>query len=85
LARNLLDPKIPAATARRAPITMLHSIEARAPFLDRDLSAFALALPVRAKVRGLEGKWILKRAARAWLPRAVVHRRKRGLSVPVAA
>jgi asparagine synthase (glutamine-hydrolysing) len=65
--------------------TMLHSIEARAPFLDRDLQTFALALPERAKVRGLEGKWILKRAARAWLPRAVVHRRKRGLSVPVAA
>ncbi len=65
--------------------TMLHSIEARAPYLDRDLQAFALALPERAKVRGLSGKWILKRAARAWLPRAVVGRRKRGLSVPVAA
>jgi asparagine synthase (glutamine-hydrolysing) len=64
--------------------TMLHSVEARAPFLDRDLSAFALALPADEKIRGLETKRVLKRAALAWLPRAVVHRRKRGLSVPVA-
>jgi asparagine synthase (glutamine-hydrolysing) len=64
--------------------TMLNSVEARAPYLDRDVSAFALALPVEEKIRGLEGKRVLKRAARAWLPRAVVYRRKRGLSVPVA-
>ncbi|MEA2692751.1 MAG: hypothetical protein QOJ16_2138 [Acidobacteriota bacterium] len=64
--------------------TMLCSIEARAPYLDRDLSAFALALPIGEKIRGLEGKRVLKRAALAWLPREVVHRRKRGLSVPVA-
>jgi asparagine synthase (glutamine-hydrolysing) len=64
--------------------TMLNSIEARAPYLDRDLSAFALALPIGEKIRGLEGKRVLKRAALAWLPGEVVHRRKRGLSVPVA-
>ncbi len=64
--------------------TMLNSVEARAPYLDRDVSAFALALPVREKIRGLEGKRVLKQAALAWLPGAVVYRRKRGLSVPVA-
>ncbi len=65
--------------------TMLHSLEARAPFLDRDLSAFALTLPERLKVRGVTTKWLLKRAARQWLPRAEIERRKRGLSVPVAS
>ncbi len=64
--------------------TMLSSVEARAPYLDRDLSSFALRLPIGEKIRGLEGKRVLKRAALAWLPRAVVYRRKRGLSVPVA-
>jgi asparagine synthase (glutamine-hydrolysing) len=64
--------------------TMLSSVEARAPYLDRDVSAFALALPVREKIRGLEVKRLLKQAALAWLPGAVVNRRKRGLSVPVA-
>ena len=65
--------------------TMLHSLEARAPFLDRDLSAFALALPERQRVRGLSTKWLLKKAARKWLPGQVIHRKKRGLSVPVAS
>jgi asparagine synthase (glutamine-hydrolysing) len=64
--------------------TMLHSVEARAPYLDRDVAGFALALPIREKIRGLTGKRVLREAALAWLPRAVVHRRKRGLSVPVA-
>ncbi|MCP4658725.1 MAG: asparagine synthase (glutamine-hydrolyzing) [bacterium] len=65
--------------------TMLNSVEARAPFLDRDLSAFSLALPEHLKVRGLTTKWLLKKVAREWLPKPVVHRRKRGLSVPVAS
>lgn len=65
--------------------TMLESLEARAPFLDKDLSSFALGLPERWKVRGLTTKWLLKRAAQEWLPRSVIYRRKRGLSVPVAS
>ncbi len=65
--------------------TMMSSLEARAPFLDHDLSAFALALPERFKVRGLTTKWLLKKAAGKWLPRQSIHRRKRGLSVPVAS
>jgi asparagine synthase (glutamine-hydrolysing) len=64
--------------------TMLNSLEARAPFLDRGVSQFAWGLPLRDRVRGLRGKWILKEAALQWLPRSVVYRRKRGLSVPVA-
>jgi asparagine synthase (glutamine-hydrolysing) len=65
--------------------TMLSSIEARAPFLDRDVTALAFQLPRRDKVRGLTSKWILKQAARSSLPHALVARRKRGLSVPTAA
>ena len=65
--------------------TMLSSIEARAPYLDRDLTAYALALPARYRVRRLTSKWVLKRAAERWLPREVTRKRKRGLSVPVAA
>ena len=64
--------------------TMLASIEARAPYLDRDVTTFALALDSSLKVRGLTTKWLLKQVARRWLPRSLVFRRKRGLSVPVA-
>jgi asparagine synthase (glutamine-hydrolysing) len=64
--------------------TMLSSVEARAPYLDRDLTAFALSLPPNLRVRRLTTKWVLKKAAGKWLPRDVIDRRKRGLSVPIA-
>jgi asparagine synthase (glutamine-hydrolysing) len=64
--------------------TMLNSIEARAPFLDWQLTAFAFSLPDSDKVRSLTTKWILKQAAIPLLPRAMALRRKRGLSVPIA-
>jgi asparagine synthase (glutamine-hydrolysing) len=35
-------------------------------------------------VRRLTTKWVLKKAAEKWLPKDVIYRRKRGLSVPVA-
>jgi len=65
--------------------TMLSSVEARAPFLDRFVSAFALSLPADLRVRRLTTKWVLKKAAEKWLPKDVIYRRKRGLSVPVAS
>ncbi|MDP9190521.1 MAG: asparagine synthase (glutamine-hydrolyzing) [Acidobacteriota bacterium] len=64
--------------------TMLSSVEARAPFLDRDVTAFALSLPADLRVRGFTTKWALKKAAEKWLPHEVIYRRKRGLSVPIA-
>ena len=65
--------------------TMLSSVEARAPYLDRDVTRFALSLPTDLRVRRLETKWVLKKAAEAWLPKEVIYRRKRGLSVPIAS
>jgi len=64
--------------------TMLSSVEARAPYLDRFVTAFALTLPPDLRVRGLTTKWILKKAAEKWVPKDVIYRRKRGLSVPIA-
>lgn len=64
--------------------TMLSSVEARAPYLDRDVTRFALSLPPSLRVKRLETKWVLKKAAEAWLPKDVIYRRKRGLSVPIA-
>jgi asparagine synthase (glutamine-hydrolysing) len=64
--------------------TMLSSVEARAPFLDRDVTRFALSTPSDLRVRGITTKWVLKKAAETWVPKDVIGRRKRGLSVPVA-
>jgi asparagine synthase (glutamine-hydrolysing) len=65
--------------------TMLSSVEARAPFLDRDVTRFALSLPPELRLRRFETKWVLKKAAERWLPKEVIYRRKRGLSVPIAS
>jgi len=65
--------------------TMLSSVEARAPYLDRDVTAFALSLPSDLRVRRLTTKWVLKKAAEKWIPHHVIWRRKRGLSVPTAS
>src|SRR5512134_257968 len=64
--------------------TMLASIEARAPFLDRTVLVLALPAASLLKVRGFRTKAILKEAARGVVPAEVIDRRKRGLSVPVA-
>ena len=64
--------------------TMLASIEARAPYLDREVLELALPAAASLKVRGVTTKAILKVAARGIVPERVIRRRKRGLSVPVA-
>ena len=64
---------------------MRHAVELRAPFLDQEIIEFAATLPVSERVRGLTTKAFLKRYALRYLPRSVVHRRKRGLSVPLTA
>ncbi|HUA80817.1 MAG TPA: asparagine synthase (glutamine-hydrolyzing) [Dyella sp.] len=64
---------------------MLHGVEIRAPFLDQSVIEFAATLPLEARVRGLTTKVFLKRYALDYLPKEVVTRRKRGLSVPLAS
>lgn len=62
--------------------TMAHSIEVRVPFLDVALSEYAMGLPSDMKVRGLQKKWILRRALRGMLPNDILDGRKTGFSVP---
>jgi asparagine synthase (glutamine-hydrolysing) len=65
-------------------MTMATSVEARAPFLDRQLVEFALALPPRMKVRDGVGKWLLKRSVDGLVPTDIVNRPKQGFGTPVA-
>lgn len=65
--------------------SMLHSLEVRAPFLDRDVAEFAARLPVRHKLRGFRRKYLLKKAFADLLPKDILHRNKRGFQIPVAA
>jgi asparagine synthase (glutamine-hydrolysing) len=65
-------------------MSMAASLEARVPLLDHPLVEWAARLPDRFKVRGLEGKVLLKRLARRWLPAEVVDRPKVGFTVPLS-
>jgi len=62
--------------------TMLASLEARAPFLDHDLSEFSAGLPSSLKLRGKTTKDILRRTVRKRLPAEILKRRKRGFNIP---
>ncbi|HXY20129.1 MAG TPA: asparagine synthase (glutamine-hydrolyzing) [Gemmatimonadales bacterium] len=65
--------------------SMNSALELRAPFLDRDVIEYAATLPPSSRVSGVTTKVFLKRYASAYLPRGIVHRRKRGLSVPLSS
>jgi asparagine synthase (glutamine-hydrolysing) len=64
-------------------ISMAHSIEARAPFLDADLVAYGLSLPQSMKIKGTNGKAVLKKALEDVLPHNVLYRKKQGFRVPL--
>lgn len=64
--------------------TMLASLEARSPFLDRKIVEFAHSLPYSYKLHGTVTKYILKRLMDDKLPRHIVRRRKKGFGIPVA-
>jgi len=65
--------------------SMASSTEVRVPLLDHELVELAARIPAGLKLKGLTGKYILKQAAEAWLPREIVHRKKAGFSAPVRA
>ena len=62
---------------------MASAVEVRAPFLDQAVLDFAATLPLEERVHGFTTKSFLKKYALQYLPNEIVHRRKRGLSVPL--
>lgn len=64
-------------------MTMAASLEARMPFMDHELAAFASALPDTMRVRGKTTKWILREAMKRLLPQEILERPKVGFRVPV--
>lgn len=56
--------------------SMLNSVEARVPFLDKDFLEFAYHLPMSFKMRHGVEKWILREAFRGELPEYLIDRPK---------
>lgn len=65
--------------------SMAHSLEVREPLMDHPLVEWLASLPSELKMRGGEGKWLLKRALEPHLPHAVLYRPKMGFAVPLAS
>ncbi|HMU33842.1 MAG TPA: asparagine synthase (glutamine-hydrolyzing) [Pyrinomonadaceae bacterium] len=61
------------------------SLETRAPFLDPRIADYAFSLPMKYKLRGSNGKVILKKAVEPLLPKAILNRPKKGFGIPIAA
>jgi asparagine synthase (glutamine-hydrolysing) len=58
--------------------SMAHSLEVRVPFLDHHLVEFCATIPSALKVRRLNTKYLLKRAARGLIPDQIIDKRKVG-------
>lgn len=63
--------------------SMACSLEARVPFLDVRLVEFIESLPPSLKLNGFNGKYLHKKALEKWLPREVIHRKKKGFANPI--
>jgi asparagine synthase (glutamine-hydrolysing) len=64
-------------------MSMAHSVEARAPFLDPGWVEWTARLPEKYKVRGLQTKWLLRNAFKDEIPANIRSRGKQGFSIPI--
>lgn len=64
--------------------SMAHGLEVREPLMDHQLVEWLSSLPPSLKLRNGEGKYLLKRALREYLPADILYRPKMGFSVPLA-
>ncbi len=66
-------------------MSMAVGLEAREPLLDHKLIAFEATLPMPMRLRGGQGKWLMKHAMRRYLPDTILHRTKMGFVTPISA
>lgn len=63
-------------------MAMANSVEARYPFLDKDLIEFAATVPSDFKLMDFDEKYIVKRMAEPFLPKEILKREKFGFVAP---
>jgi len=64
--------------------SMAHSLEVREPLMDHPLVEWLASLPSDLKLKGNEGKHLLKAAMEPYLPAELLYRAKQGFAVPLA-
>ena len=91
-AKELIDKMLHSDSMIRMPdhpvmildrMTMAHSLEARAPFLDHKLAEFCASIPPKFKVKGKQRRYIQVELAKKYLPIEVIERKKQGFSSPL--
>jgi asparagine synthase (glutamine-hydrolysing) len=65
-------------------MSMAHSLELRSPLVDRRVAEFAMRIPAAMKLRRGRLKYVTRRLAERYLPRALVRRPKKGFGFPLA-
>ena len=65
-------------------ISMMHSIELRTPFLDKNLVEFCVSLPCQYKISTTQTKKILRKAFGDLLTEDILNKKKQGFGAPVA-
>ncbi|MCS6966024.1 MAG: asparagine synthase (glutamine-hydrolyzing) [Candidatus Kapabacteria bacterium] len=63
--------------------SMAVAVETRPPLLDVEVVEFAFRLPDRYRIHGFQQKYLLKRAAEAYVPRQVLYRPKAPFMTPL--
>jgi asparagine synthase (glutamine-hydrolysing) len=66
-------------------MSMAHSLEVRAPFVDYQVVEFAARLPGKLKLKSGRLKYILRQVAARYIPREVVKKPKQGFGFPLGA
>ena len=64
--------------------SMAHALEVREPLMDHPLVEWLAGLPRELKIKGGEGKWLLKKTMEPHLSEEVLYRPKMGFAVPLA-
>ncbi len=63
-------------------MSMAVGVEARVPYLDRDLVELSTRIPPELKMKGLTTKYMLKKTAAKYLPSDIINRPKTGFGAP---
>jgi asparagine synthase (glutamine-hydrolysing) len=61
-------------------LSMVHGLELRVPFVDKEIVEYVERLPANFKVRNGSRKWLHRRVCRTFLPESIVKRPKRGFA-----